>query len=102
MPAVFKPSPTVQSFGSGIRFRYCGPIQTGSIFVRNGSLTSLKRLNEFTNNGAPVAGSAVSTFPCKLTDGVVENAFPFTRLAPPALPVAHAVTYRTMPCSAYD
>src|SRR5215468_1928980 len=73
MPAVFRPSPTVQSFGNGIRDRYCGPTQTGSIRVRNGSFTSLKTLNEFKNSGAPVAGSALNTFPCRLTDGVVEN-----------------------------
>src|SRR5262245_58505313 len=97
MPAVFRPSPTVQSFGSGIRRRYCGPIHTGSIRVRNGSFTSVKMLNEFKNNGAPVAGSVVNTFPCRLTDGVVENAFPFRRLAPPALPDAPDVKYRKMP-----
>src|SRR2546427_10634890 len=79
MPAVFRPSPTVQSFGRGIRRRYCGPTQTGSILVRNGSFTSLKRLNEFKNNGAPVE-SVLSTLPCKLTDGVVANAFPLRRL----------------------
>ena len=94
MPAVFRPSPTVQSFGSGIRFRYCGPTQTGSIRVRNGSFTSLKRLNEFKNNGVPVAGSVLSTLPCRLTDDVVENAFPFRRLVPPALPGAPGLLAR--------
>src|SRR5262249_43236990 len=97
MPAVFKPSPTVQSFGAGIRRRYWGPTQTGSIRVRNGSFTSLKRLNEFKNNGAPVAVSAVSTFPCKVTDGVVANAFPLRRLTPPALPGEPDVKYRKIP-----
>src|SRR5437762_10499811 len=100
MPAVFKPSPTVQSFGAGIRLRYWGPIQTGSIAVRKGSFTSLKRLNEFKNNGAPVAGSAGSTFPCRVTDGVVANALPFRRLTPPALPGAPDVRYLKMPCRA--
>src|SRR6266699_1028348 len=100
MPAVLSPSPTVQSFGNGIRFRYCGPTQIGSILVRNGSFTSLKRLNEFKNNGAPVSGSEPSTFPCKLTDLIVANALPFRRLVPPALPGAPDVKYRKMPCRA--
>src|SRR4030095_17049562 len=86
-----------QSFGDGIRDRYCGPTHTGSMRVRNGSLTSLKRLNEFKNNGVPLVGSAMYMFPCRSTDGVVANAFPFRRLVPPPLPGAPAVKYREMP-----
>src|SRR5215475_12337187 len=97
IPAVLRPSPMVQSFGSGIRDRYCGPTQTGSIRVRNGSFTSLKRLNEFKNSGVPVAGSALYTFPWRFTDGGVANAFPFRRLVPPALPGEPAVRYRKIP-----
>src|SRR3989442_10502387 len=82
-PAMFSPSPAVQSFGSGIRRKSCGLTQTGSIRVRYGSRTSPNKLNEFTNRGAPVAGFEASILPARFTEGVVEKALPLRRVTPP-------------------
>ena len=80
-----------------MRFRYSGDTQTGSIRVRFGSRTSLKRLNEFKNSGAPLAGLTVNSLPVRSTDGVVENALPFRRVTPPLSPGAFSVRYRKIP-----